>query len=48
MNSLEFIANILQILNYVENTTQSSNDRILYELQKQNTDYLEKILEKLK
>ena len=48
MNNLETLANLLQVLNYAENKSQSSNDRILYELQKQNTEYLEKILEILK
>lgn len=45
---LETLANLLQVLNYAENKAQSSNDHILYELQRQNKDYLEKILEILK
>lgn len=45
MDSLNFVANILQILNYFENITQNNNDRILQELQHQNKKYLEKILE---
>lgn len=48
MENLNFVANVLQILNYFENLTQNNNDKILKELQKQNKEYLEKILEKLK
>lgn len=48
MDKLETLANLLQVLNYAENKAQSSNDRILYELQRQNKEYLEKILEILK
>lgn len=41
------IANILQVVNYIENTQQTSNDIILRELQKQNKVYLEEILNRL-
>lgn len=44
---LALLANIVQIFNYVENTQQTSNDRILQELQKQNKVYLEEILNRL-
>ena len=44
---LEDIANILQVVNYIENTRQTSNDKILQELQKQNKVYLEEILKRL-
>ena len=45
---LNFVANIVQILNYIENSQQISNDKILLELQKQNKVYLEEILNRLK
>lgn len=38
---LALLANIVQIFNYIENTQQTSNDRILLELQRQNKVYLE-------
>ena len=44
---LNFIANMLQIVNYIENSKQTSNDKILQELQNQNKFYLEQILIKL-
>lgn len=44
---LALLANIVQIFNYIENTQQTSNDRILQELQKQNKFYLEEILKRL-
>lgn len=44
---LALLANIVQIFNYVENTQQTSNDRIMQELQKQNKVYLEEILDRL-
>lgn len=44
---LALIANIFQILNYVENLQQTSNDRLLQELEKQNKLYLEEILKRL-
>ena len=43
-NQLALLANIVQIFNYIENSQQTSNDQILLELQKQNQDYLEKIV----
>lgn len=42
--TLDVISNILQILNYYENTQQTSNDRIMKELQHQNKEYLEIII----
>ena len=44
---LNFIANMLQVFNYIENSKQTSNDKILQELQNQNKFYLEQILIKL-
>lgn len=38
---LALLANIVQIFNYVENMQQTSNDRIMLELQRQNKVYLE-------
>lgn len=45
LEGLDVISDILQILNYVENRQQTSNDRIMKELQHQNAEYLEKIIE---
>lgn len=44
---LALIADIMQIANYVENLQQTSNDRILQELERQNKVYLEEILKRL-
>lgn len=44
LERLDVIANVLQILNYIENTKQTSNDKIMKELQHQNAEYLEKII----
>ena len=41
---LNFIANMLQVVNYIENSKQTSNDKILQELQNQYKFYLEQIL----
>lgn len=38
---LALVANVVQILNYIENAQQTSNDRIMMELQRQNKVYLE-------
>lgn len=46
-NQLALLANIVQIFNYIENAQQTSNDRIMLELQRQNKVYLEEILNKL-
>lgn len=46
-NQLDLLANIVQIFNYVENAQQTSNDKIMQELQHQNQDYLEEIAKKL-
>lgn len=42
--TLDVLSNILQILNYWENTQQTSNDRIMKELQHQNAEFLTEIL----
>ena len=41
---LNDLANILQVLNYIENAKQTSNDHIMSELQKQDKEYFEKII----
>ena len=46
-DQLALMANIVQIFNYIENSQQTSNDRIMIELQKQNEVYLEEILKRL-
>ena len=46
-NQLALLANIVQIFNYLENAQQTSNDRIMLELQRQNKVYLEEILNRL-
>lgn len=38
---LALLANVVQIFNYIENAQQTSNDRIMMELQRQNKLYLE-------
>ena len=38
---LALLANVVQIFNYIENAQQTSNDRIMLELQRQNKVYLE-------
>ena len=43
-DSLDVLSNILQILNYWENKQQTSNDKIMKELQHQNVEFLEQIL----
>lgn len=45
LDTLEVVSNILQVLNYIENLEQTSNDKILKELQHQNNEFLEKILQ---
>lgn len=45
---LAILSNILQIANYEQNITQTSNDDIMQELQKQNKEYLEEIKYMLK
>lgn len=42
--TLDVLSNLLQILNYCENTQQTSNDRIMKELQHQNAEFLTEIL----
>lgn len=46
-DQLALIANILQVANFFQNMQQTSNDKILQELQKQNKVYLEDILSRL-
>lgn len=46
--NLEFLANILQIMSYMELKNQAGNDVILQELGRQNDKYLKKILNELK
>lgn len=46
-NQLALLANIVQIFNYIENSQQTSNDKIMLELQKQNKVYLDEILKRL-
>ena len=41
LNNLEFISNVLQVVNYLENARQTSNDEIMKALEQQNQDYLE-------
>ncbi len=41
---LNVLANCFQILDYNLNVTQTSNDVLFKELQKQNKQYLEKII----
>ena len=47
LENLEFIANILQIMSYMELKNQASNDVILKELSYQNDKYLKQILKQL-
>jgi len=46
-NQLALLANIVQIFNYIENSQQTSNDKIMLELQRQNKVYLDEILKRL-
>jgi len=48
LENLEFIANILQIMSYIELKNQAGNDVILQELGHQNDAYLKQILDQLK
>lgn len=41
---LGLLANILQVANFIMNVQEVSNDAIMKMLEKQNTDYLEKLL----
>ena len=40
-DQLALLANVVQVFNYIENMQQTSNDRIMLELQRQNKVYLE-------
>lgn len=48
LENLEFLANILQILSYLELKNQAGNDVILKELGYQNDTFLKEILDELK
>lgn len=48
LENLEFLANILQIMSYMELKNQAGNDVILRELGNQNDIYLKEILGQLK
>ena len=43
-DELSLLANILQVANFIMNVQEISNDEIMKMLEKQNTDYLEKLL----
>ena len=47
IEKLEFVANILQIMSYLELKNQAGNDVILQELGHQNDTYLKQILTQL-
>lgn len=47
LETLEVVANILQVANYFENVQQTSNDKIMLKLEHQDKDYLEKLMAKL-
>lgn len=44
LTRLGILANVLQIANYQENVTQTSNDELMKMLHKQNQEYLEMII----
>lgn len=44
---LSLFSDVIQIMNYIENANQTTNGRLLAELQHQNQDYLEGIIERL-
>lgn len=48
IDGLSIFSDVLQILNYIENTRQSSNDQIMKLLHRQNGDYLEVLVEDCK
>ena len=45
LEQLELLANMLQVMTYIELMSQANNDDLLRELQHQNKQYLEKIIE---
>lgn len=45
LSYLTLFSSFLGCMNYVENLKQTSNDDLMEELKKQNTEYIEKILE---
>lgn len=48
LEHLEVVANILQLMSYIELKNQASNDVILQELGNQNDLYLKQILKELR
>lgn len=48
LERLGFIADILQVINYQLNITQTSNDDLMQALNEQNKKYFEKIIEQNK
>lgn len=44
LGMLNYIANVSQLLDLGLNFSQTSNDQLMKELQKQNKEYLEKII----
>lgn len=48
LENLEIIANLLQIMSFIELKNQASNDVILKELGNQNDFYLKQILKEIK
>lgn len=48
LDALTILSVILQIMGYQNDMSQSSNDDLMRELQKQNIDYLTKILDNKK
>lgn len=47
MDILNVLGVVLAVLNYQENLQQSTNSDIMEELHKQNTDFLESMMEKI-
>ena len=45
LENLSTLANLLQVATFLMTLTESSNDRLMKELQHQNKDFLEKIVE---
>lgn len=45
LENLSILANLLQVGTFVMTLSESSNDRLMKELQHQNKDFLEKIVE---
>ena len=45
LENLSILANLLQVGTFIMTLSESSNDRLMKELQHQNKDFLEKIVE---